>query len=194
MKEAECSPFHTKIHNSLKSHQKQCEGHVPVIFQAYCHFPSTKDPSQWTVWEIVWIKLLYTDNRLSIFMYFANLLNELICLEARLHMPVTFHLKFKLSSTVTLKTLISAVGYKLLLWTERVMDTPPLMDKIILWHLSIWYVEYVLESYVSSLKSNSVLIFFHYFAHMANTLPIVATVYHTSILHLRCLLIYHTHG
>ena len=93
--------------------------------------------------KLLWIKLLYTDNRLSIFRYFANLLNELICLEARLHMSVTWDLKFKLSSNVTPRTLISSVGYKMLLWTERGMDTPPFLDNIIHWNLSglatIWF-------------------------------------------------------
>ena len=143
MKEAECLPFRTKFHNSLKSHQKHCEGHVPVIFKLIAIFPSTKDPSQSTVWEIALNKLLYTDNRLSIFRYFANLLNELICLEAWLHMSVTWDLKFKLSSNVTPRTLISSVGYKMLLWTERGMDTPPFLDNIIHWNLSglatIWF-------------------------------------------------------
>ena len=37
LKEAECLSFHMKFHNSLKVNGKQCEGHVPVIFQPYCN-------------------------------------------------------------------------------------------------------------------------------------------------------------
>ena len=40
--------------------------------------------------KLDWIKLLYTDNRLSTFRYFENRLKELICLEARLHISSTF--------------------------------------------------------------------------------------------------------
>ena len=62
--------------------------------------------------KLDWIKLLYTDSRLSIFRYFENRLKELICLEARLHISSTCDLKFNLSSNATPSTLISFVGHK----------------------------------------------------------------------------------
>ena len=90
-----------------------------------------------------WIKLLYTDSRLSIFRYFENRLKEWICLEARLHISSTCDLRVNLSSSVTPRTLISFVGHKSLFLTEIGVHNPPFRDKIILWNFSglatIWF-------------------------------------------------------
>ena len=86
--------------------------------------------------KFYWIKLVYTDNRLSTFRYFESCLKELICLEARLHISSTCDLKFNLSSSVTPRTLISFVGHKSLYLTEIGVHTPPFRDKIRLWNFS----------------------------------------------------------